>query len=115
MSRSFSQNKKITNLLTLTELVKNENKIESVIQSYLNKYKEAYTKYYNRNKTKDSPNLRDPYPVIVLIPEYGMMSFAKNKSTARVSSEFFCNAMNVMKVDVPLVSILAFQKKKHLE
>ena len=25
------------------------------------------------------------------------MSFAKNKSTARVSSEFFCNAMNVMK------------------
>jgi NAD(P)-dependent dehydrogenase (short-subunit alcohol dehydrogenase family) len=25
------------------------------------------------------------------------MSFAKNKSTARISSEFFCNAMNVMK------------------
>ena len=94
----FLRTKRLPMVLpSLTELVKNENKIESVIQSYLNKYKEAYTKYYNRNKTKDSPNLRDPYPVIVLIPEYGMMSFAKNKSTARISSEFFCNAMNVMK------------------
>ena len=94
----FLRTKRLPMVLpSLTELVKNENKIESVIQSYLNKYKEAYAKYYNRNKTKESPNLRDPYPVIVLIPEYGMMSFAKNKSTARVSSEFFCNAMNVMK------------------
>ena len=94
----FLRTKRLPMVLpSLTELVKNENKIESVIQSYLNKYKEAYAKYYNRNKTKESPNLRDPYPVIVLIPEYGMMSFAKNKSTARISSEFFCNAMNVMK------------------
>jgi len=94
----FLRTKRLPMVLpSLTELVKNENKIESVIQSYLNKYKEAYTKYYNRNKTKGSPNLRDPYPVIVLIPEYGMMSFAKNKSTARIASEFFCNAMNVMK------------------
>ncbi len=94
----FLRTKRLPMVLpSLTELVKNENKIESVIQSYLNKYKDAYTKYYNRNKMKDSPNLRDPYPVIVLIPEYGMMSFAKNKSTARISSEFFCNAMNVMK------------------
>ena len=81
----------------LSELIKNENKITKIIEDNLSKYKEAYTKYYNRNKSKGSPNLRDPYPVIILIPEYGMMSFAKNKSTARVSSEFFCNAMNVMK------------------
>ncbi|MDG2007006.1 MAG: bifunctional rhamnulose-1-phosphate aldolase/short-chain dehydrogenase [Alphaproteobacteria bacterium] len=94
----FLRTKRLPMVLpSLTELFKNENKIESVIQSYLNKYKDAYTKYYSRNKTKGSPSLRDPFPVIVLIPEYGMMSFAKNKSTARISSEFFCNAMNVMK------------------
>ncbi len=81
----------------LSVLIKNESKITKIIEENLLKYKEAYTKYYNRNKSKGSPNLRDPYPVIILIPEYGMMSFAKNKSTARVSSEFFCNAMNVMK------------------
>ena len=84
-------------LPSLSDLQKNEGKISEIIEKNLDKYKEAYTKYYNKNKSKGSPNLRDPYPVIVLIPEYGMMSFAKNKSTARVASEFFCNAINVMK------------------
>ena len=94
----FLRTKRLPMVLpSLSELVKNENKINKIIEENLTKYKNAYTKYYMRNKSKGSPNLRDPYPVIILIPEYGMMSFAKNKSTARVSSEFFCNAMNVMK------------------
>ena len=84
-------------LPSLSSLIKQEDNLKLVIQNYLTKYKEAYTKYYQRNKNKNSPNLRDPYPVIVLIPEYGMMSFAKNKPTSRVASEFFCNAINVMK------------------
>ena len=84
-------------LPSLSNLKKEEDKLNNVIQNHLSKYKEAYTKYYQRNKNKNSPNLRDSYPVIILIPEYGMMSFAKNKPTARVASEFFCNAINVMK------------------
>jgi rhamnulose-1-phosphate aldolase/alcohol dehydrogenase len=84
-------------LPSLSNLIKEEGKLNNVIQNHLSKYKEAYTKYYQRNKNKNSPNLRDSYPVIILIPEYGMMSFAKNKPTARVASEFFCNAINVMK------------------
>ena len=84
-------------LPSLSNLMKEEGKLNNVIQNHLSKYKEAYTKYYQRNKNKNSPNLRDSYPVIILIPEYGMMSFAKNKPTARVASEFFCNAINVMK------------------
>ena len=84
-------------LPSLSSLIKKEDNLKLVIQNHLTKYKEAYIKYYQRNKNKNSPNLRDPYPVIVLIPEYGMMSFAKNKPTARVASEFFCNAINVMK------------------
>ena len=94
----FLRTKRLPMVLpSLSELIKNQNKINKIIEENLTKYKNAYTKYYMRNKSKGSPNLRDPYPVIILIPEYGMMSFAKNKSTARVSSEFFCNAMNVMK------------------
>jgi rhamnulose-1-phosphate aldolase/alcohol dehydrogenase len=84
-------------LPSLSSLIKDESKLNNVIKNHLSKYKEAYTKYYLRNKNKNSPNLRDPYPIIILIPEYGMMSFAKNKATARIASEFFCNAINVMK------------------
>ena len=94
----FLRTKRLPMVLpALSKLIKNESKINKIIKENLSKYKDAYTKYYNRNRSKGSPNLRDPYPVIILIPEYGMMSFAKNKPTARVSSEFFCNAMNVMK------------------
>ena len=94
----FLRTKRLPLILpSLTNLYKNRNKINDIIKKHLLKYKDSYTKYYNRNKNKNSPNIRDSYPVIILIPEYGMMSFAKNKSTARVSSEFFCNAINVMK------------------
>jgi rhamnose utilization protein RhaD (predicted bifunctional aldolase and dehydrogenase) len=81
----------------LSNLKKNDHNLKSIVIENIKKYKSAYSKYYNRNKDKNSPNLRDPYPVIVLIPEYGMLSFAKNKTTARIASEFFGNAINVMK------------------
>ncbi len=94
----FLRTKRLPLILpSLSNLLKNEKKLNDVIVNHLSKYKAAYTKYYKRNKNKNSPNLRDPYPVIILIPEYGMMSFAKNKSTARIASEFFVNAINVMK------------------
>jgi len=94
----FLRTKRLPLILpSLSNLLKNEKKLNDVIVNHLSKYKEAYTKYYKRNKNKNSPNLRDPYPVIILIPEFGMMSFAKNKSTARIASEFFVNAINVMK------------------
>ena len=94
----FLRTKRLPLILpSLSNLLKNEKKLNDVIVNHLSKYKETYTKYYKRNKNKNSPNLRDPYPVIILIPEYGMMYFAKNKSTARIASEFFVNAINVMK------------------
>ena len=43
------------------------------------------------------PAMRDPYPVIVLVPGVGLSSFAKDKTTARVASEFYVNAINVMR------------------
>ena len=41
--------------------------------------------------------MRDPNAVIYLVPGVGMLSFAKDKSTARIASEFYVNAINVMR------------------
>src|SRR5271166_5875763 len=41
--------------------------------------------------------MRDPNAVIYLVPGVGMLSFAKDKATARIASEFYVNAINVMR------------------
>ena len=61
------------------------------------KYRAEYADYYNTCRRADSPAMRDPNPVIFLVPGVGMISFAKDKSTARISSEFYINAINVMR------------------
>ena len=60
-------------------------------------YRAGYQAYYDRCKRDNSPAVRDPNPVIILIPGVGMFSFAKDKQTARVAAEFYTNAINVMK------------------
>ena len=56
-----------------------------------------YAEYYTACKHPDSPPVRDPNPVIILYPGVGMFAFAANKQTARVASEFYINAINVMR------------------
>jgi NAD(P)-dependent dehydrogenase (short-subunit alcohol dehydrogenase family) len=41
--------------------------------------------------------VRDANPIIYLIPGVGMLSFAKDKATARIAGEFYVNAINVMR------------------
>ncbi|CAN0577292.1 unnamed protein product, partial [Ectocarpus sp. 12 AP-2014] len=60
-------------------------------------YREDYKAYYDRCKHDDSPALRDPNAVVYLIPGVGMITFAKDKATARISGEFYTNAINVMR------------------
>lgn len=60
-------------------------------------YREAYGEYYQACKHPDSPAMRDPNPVVLLYPGVGMFTFAKDKQTARVSAEFYTNAINVMR------------------
>ncbi|GGD95947.1 short chain dehydrogenase [Aureimonas endophytica] len=60
-------------------------------------YRQDYAAYYQRSKHPDSPAMRDPNAVIYLVPGVGMISFAKDKGTARVSAEFYVNAINVMR------------------
>jgi rhamnulose-1-phosphate aldolase/alcohol dehydrogenase len=60
-------------------------------------YRKGYAAYYDRCKHPNSPPLRDPNAVVYLVPGVGMLTFAKDKATARVSGEFYVNAINVMR------------------
>ncbi|TRB07161.1 bifunctional rhamnulose-1-phosphate aldolase/short-chain dehydrogenase [Agrobacterium tumefaciens] len=63
----------------------------------LEAYRADYTRYYEACRHDNSPKMRDPNPVIFLIPGVGMLSFAKDKATARIAGEFYVNAINVMR------------------
>ena len=60
-------------------------------------YRADYAAYYQRCRHPNSPAMRDPNAVIYLVPSVGMLSFAKDKSTARIAAEFYVNAINVMR------------------
>lgn len=71
--------------------------LEKQLDEELPKYRDYYKSYYERCKHANSPAMRDPNPVVFLIPGVGMLTFAKDKQTARVSAEFYINAINVMR------------------
>lgn len=60
-------------------------------------YRKMYSEYYNTCKKSNSPAMRDPNPVVILYPGVGMFTFAKDKTMARLASEYYINAVNVMK------------------
>ena len=60
-------------------------------------YRADYAAYYERCKRANSPAMRDPNAVVYLVPGIGMLTFAKDKATARIASEFYVNAINVMR------------------
>lgn len=60
-------------------------------------YRADYAAYYERCKRPTSPALRDPNPVVILLPRVGMVTIAKDKATARIAGEFYVNAINVMR------------------
>jgi len=67
------------------------------LDGLLEAYRDDYSAYYQRCKRPNSPAMRDPNAVIYLVPGIGMFSFAKDKATARIASEFYVNAINVMR------------------
>jgi rhamnulose-1-phosphate aldolase/alcohol dehydrogenase len=60
-------------------------------------YREEYRAYYERYADDGSPPMRGADPAVVLVPGVGMFAFGKDKQTARVASEFYLNAINVMR------------------
>ncbi|HEY0682715.1 MAG TPA: bifunctional rhamnulose-1-phosphate aldolase/short-chain dehydrogenase [Steroidobacter sp.] len=67
------------------------------VQPAIEKYRELYAAYYERCKRPGSPKMRDPNPVVYLVPGVGMITFAADKATARIAGEFYINAINVMR------------------
>ena len=59
-------------------------------------YRSDYKDYYQKWATPDSPKLRDSNPSVVIAPGVGLFGFGKNKKEARITTEFFINAIHVM-------------------
>jgi rhamnose utilization protein RhaD (predicted bifunctional aldolase and dehydrogenase)/NAD(P)-dependent dehydrogenase (short-subunit alcohol dehydrogenase family) len=70
--------------------------LREAIDAALARYREEYGKYYQAFAGADSPKMRDSSPTVVLIPGIGMFSFGKNKTEARITGEFYTNAIHVM-------------------
>jgi len=66
------------------------------IQEQTVTYRADYKKYYDAFATPQSPGLRDSNPSVVLVPGVGLFGFGKNKKEARITTEFFINAIHVM-------------------
>ena len=67
------------------------------LPAQISAYRDDYAAYYARCKRDNSPAMRDPNAVVYLVPGVGMITFAKDKATARISGEFYVNAINVMR------------------
>ena len=59
-------------------------------------YRSDYKKYYDACAAADSPALRDANPSVVIVPGLGLFGFGKSKKEARITTEFFTNAVHVM-------------------
>jgi len=70
---------------------------DAEIDARLAEFREAYAAYYNRCKRDDSPAMRNPNPSVVLLPGVGIVSFNKSAREARVTGEFYRNAIEVMR------------------
>lgn len=70
--------------------------LEAKIKEQAVRYRVEYKKYYDAWATNDSPKLRDTNPSVVIIPGIGLFGFGKNKKEARITTEFFTNAIHVM-------------------
>ena len=70
---------------------------DSYLAGKLAAYRDLYTEYYQRCRRANSPAMRDPNPVVVLVPGVGRITFATDKTTARLAGEFYGNAIDVMR------------------
>ncbi len=70
--------------------------LRQALDESLRAYRKNYEAYYHAHARPDSPPLRDPNPTVVLVPGVGLFSFGKNKPEARVTGEFYVNAIHVM-------------------
>ena len=70
---------------------------DAYLTDALDQYRLGYKAYYERCAGPADPKMRDPNPVVVLLPGVGRFTFALDKTTARLAGEFYGNAINVMR------------------
>ena len=70
---------------------------DAYLETQITAYRAMYAAYYERCKRANSPAMRDSNPVVVLVPGVGRITFATDKTTARLAGEFYGNAINVMR------------------
>jgi rhamnose utilization protein RhaD (predicted bifunctional aldolase and dehydrogenase) len=70
--------------------------LQRAFNESLEVYRGEYEQYYHAHARADSPAMRDPNPTVVLIPGVGLFSFGQNKAEARITGEFYINAIHVM-------------------
>lgn len=75
----------------------NDTEVKEKITPQFEAYRQMYAAYYEACKHPNSPAIRDTNPVVILYKGVGMFTFAKDKTTARLASEYYINAINVMK------------------
>jgi rhamnose utilization protein RhaD (predicted bifunctional aldolase and dehydrogenase)/NAD(P)-dependent dehydrogenase (short-subunit alcohol dehydrogenase family) len=76
--------------------VEDSGRLQQRIAEGLARYRDDYVAYYNSCATPESPALRDSNPSVVVIPGLGVFGFGKDKREARITTEFFLNAVHVM-------------------
>jgi rhamnose utilization protein RhaD (predicted bifunctional aldolase and dehydrogenase)/NAD(P)-dependent dehydrogenase (short-subunit alcohol dehydrogenase family) len=74
----------------------NVDDLKAAIQKQVPEYRAAYANYYKDWASNDSPKLRDSNPSVVIVPGLGLFGFGKSKKEARITTEFFINAIHVM-------------------
>jgi rhamnose utilization protein RhaD (predicted bifunctional aldolase and dehydrogenase)/NAD(P)-dependent dehydrogenase (short-subunit alcohol dehydrogenase family) len=70
--------------------------LKSRLAERANSYRSEYASYYHAHATPESPKLRDSNPSVAVIPGLGLFGFGRNKKEARITTEFFINAIHVM-------------------
>jgi rhamnose utilization protein RhaD (predicted bifunctional aldolase and dehydrogenase)/NAD(P)-dependent dehydrogenase (short-subunit alcohol dehydrogenase family) len=70
--------------------------LEKQIGERVGTYRADYAEYYKACADASSPALRDANPSVVVVPGLGLFGFGKDKREARITSEFFVNAIHVM-------------------
>ncbi len=85
---------------------------QAYLADSLEAYRHGYAAYYERCKHANSPAMRDANPVVVLVPGLGRITFATDKTTARLASEFYGNAINVMRGAEAIGSYIALDEQE---
>ncbi len=86
--------------------------LQSLLESGLEQYRKDYADYYEKHKHDNSPAMRDPNPTVILIPGIGMIAWGKDKSESRVTAEFYCCAVEVMRGAEAIGTYIALPKQE---